>query len=304
MVEAEIRLEANRLDEAGAAAEEVLANPEASPGAHDAGRAVLARVFNQAGIRLADGGDPEAALFAFRRAADLDPDWSAPRSNLGAAFEAIGRLDRAEPAYQQAVDSDPDSPAARFNLARLLRLRGDLGGALELVESVVAGDSTELLALHAELCVEAGQTERATEFLDAAVARAPQRPEAWVELAAGWQAAGDSVCGPRIACASPWTSIPSARRPSCGWPICWCATAATWRPGSWPPKPRRPSRPGRSASGGAGPADPGRERLPPVADPGAGAAPRVRALTRSRALLHRAPRAEGAFAEGAAAVAL
>ena len=193
VVEAEIRLEADRLDEARAAAEEVLGNAEASPGAHEAARAVLARVFNQAGIQLADGGDPEAALFAFRRAGDLDPEWGAPRSNLGAAFEAIGRLERAETAYQQAVDLDPDSTAARFNLARLLRQRGDVGGALALVESIPAGDSTELLALHAELCVETGQTERAIELLDAAVGRAPQRPEAWVDLAAGWQAAGDRV---------------------------------------------------------------------------------------------------------------
>lgn len=193
VVEAELRLEESRLDEARAAAEEVIANAGASAGAREAGRAVLARVFNQAGIRLADGGDPEAALFAFRRAADLDPDWSAPRSNLGAAFEAIGRLERAEAAYHQAVDIDPDSAAARFNLARLLRQRGDVGGALDVVESVAAGESTELLALYAELCVEVDQPERATELLDAAVARAPQRPEAWVDLAAGWQALGERL---------------------------------------------------------------------------------------------------------------
>jgi Flp pilus assembly protein TadD len=188
VVAAEVLLEEGRMDEARELAEGVLDEPAS----REAARALLARVHNQEGLSRAATGDMEAALFAFRRSADLDPEWSAPASNLGAAFESIGRLDRARTAYDRALSIDPDSTTARFNLARLLRERGDLRGALALLERG-PDEAAELVALRAEIYIEQGQPEEAAALLGEAVSRAPGQPGAWVDLAAGWQAAGDRV---------------------------------------------------------------------------------------------------------------
>jgi tetratricopeptide (TPR) repeat protein len=196
VVEAELFLEEEMPDEARVAAEEALADPAAGDGARDAARALLARVHNQEGIGRAAGGDAEAALFAFRRAAELDPEWSAPLCNLGAAFEIVGRVDRAQSSYERALAIDADNVTARFNLARLLRGRGQTSAALAVLErpgaaSPAAGEATELTALRAELYIEVGQVGRATELLTESVASAPDHPGGWVDLAGGWHAAGD-----------------------------------------------------------------------------------------------------------------
>lgn len=192
VVAAEILLEEGRAPAARELAEEVLAgSPE---GARDAARALLARVHNQEGLDRVAAGEPEAALFAFRRAAALDEDWSAPTSNLGAAFEAIGRPERAKTAYEQALAIDPDSQVARFNLARLLHERGETRAALTALETAPGeAQPADAAALRAELYVEAGDPERAADILAEAVARAPGDPVAWVDLAGGWLAAGDRV---------------------------------------------------------------------------------------------------------------
>lgn len=198
VVEAELFLEEGRADEARAAAEQALADEASGDGAREAARALLARVHNQMGIERASTGDAEAALFAFRRAAELDPEWSAPLCNLGAAFEIVGRAERAQSSYERALAVDGDNATARFNLARLLRQRGQLGSALAVLErawssSTPAGaiEPTELTALRAEIYIEDGEVECATALLSDAVASAPDHPGGWVDLAGGWQAAGD-----------------------------------------------------------------------------------------------------------------
>jgi tetratricopeptide (TPR) repeat protein len=196
VVEAELYLEEHRADEARAAAELALADEHGGDGAREAARALLARVHNQEGIERASNGDAEAALFTFRRAAELDPEWSAPLCNLGAAFEIVGRAERAQSSYERALAVDPDNATARFNLARLLRQRGQVGAALALLERGWGGshgvvEPTELVALRAEIYIEDGEVERATALLGQAVASAPGHPGGWVDLAGGWQAAGD-----------------------------------------------------------------------------------------------------------------
>ncbi|HTE51600.1 MAG TPA: tetratricopeptide repeat protein [Kofleriaceae bacterium] len=190
VVEAELFLDDGQAEEARAAAEEALADEDAGDGAREAARALLARVHNQDGIARASNGDAEAALFRFRRAAELDPEWSAPLCNLGAAFEIVGRLERAQSSYERALAVDPDNPTTRFNLARLLRQRGMVSAALALLERDPAED-TELVGLRAEIYIEAGEIEHATALLAEAVASAPDQPGGWVDLAGGWHAAGD-----------------------------------------------------------------------------------------------------------------
>ncbi len=196
VVEAELFLEENRADEARTAAEQALADEDAGDAAREAARALLARVHNQEGIERASAGDAEAALFTFRRAAELDPEWSAPLCNLGAAFEIVGRAERAQSSYERALAVDADNATARFNLARLLRQRGQVSAALAVLErsgALLPGgrEPTELVALRAEIYVECDQIERATDLLADAVAGAPDQAGDWVDLAGGWGATGD-----------------------------------------------------------------------------------------------------------------
>lgn len=190
VVEAELFLEDGQPDAARTAAEEALSDEASGDGAREAARALLARVHNQEGIDRASNGDAEAALFAFRRASHLDPEWSAPLCNLGAAFEIVGRVDRAQSSYERALVLDPDNATARHNLARLLRQRGLLSAALTVLDRG-PGASAELIGLRAELYIEVGEAERATEILAEAVSSAPDDPGGWVDLAGGWHAAGD-----------------------------------------------------------------------------------------------------------------
>jgi tetratricopeptide (TPR) repeat protein len=196
VVEAELFLEEDRADAARIAAEEALADPAAGEGAREAARALLARVHNQEGIGRASGGDAEAALFAFRRAAELDPEWSAPLCNLGAAFEIVGRQDKAQSSYERALAVDADNTTARFNLARLLRTRGQTSAALAVLERgpgipEPGFEPTELTALRAEIYIEVGEVDRATAILSESVSNTPDYPGGWVDLAGGWRAAGD-----------------------------------------------------------------------------------------------------------------
>jgi tetratricopeptide (TPR) repeat protein len=176
VVEAEIFLEEGRTEEARRAAEAVLEGADEAL-AQSAARALLARVHNGDGLARVADGDTEAALFAFRRAADLDPEWSAPESNLGAAFEALGRTERARAAYQRALAIDPDNPTAWFNLVRLLRRKGETGAALGLLESAgafrAAASDPDLLLVTAQLLLDSGAADRAEQILGRALEFAP-----------------------------------------------------------------------------------------------------------------------------------
>ncbi|HOX29134.1 MAG TPA: tetratricopeptide repeat protein [bacterium] len=96
-------------------------NTEASEG--------LARALNLIGIDLSEKGANEEAIFTFKKAADLDPWWSAPHVNLGNCFCALGRNDAARRAYTRGIRLEPDNQQARFNMGRLLCEEGDLTGA-------------------------------------------------------------------------------------------------------------------------------------------------------------------------------
>jgi superkiller protein 3 len=117
LVRAEILIEEERWTEV----EELVAPLRASgdPQTREGADLVQARVENWRGLALVDQGAHEAAVFAFKRASDLDPSWGTPLSNLGAALETLGNKKRAEEAYRKATELQPDYATAWFNLARL-----------------------------------------------------------------------------------------------------------------------------------------------------------------------------------------
>lgn len=77
-----------------------------------------------------DGKDPDDPAFleareAYDRALDLDPEFAAAYTNLGALLAAVGDLDGARDHFDQALRCDPDQLEAQVNLAALALRAGD-----------------------------------------------------------------------------------------------------------------------------------------------------------------------------------
>ncbi len=200
VVRSEILLEQGSLDAARRAARDALEacdrEGESQAGtatAREAARAALARVENQEGIDLADSGDSEAALFRFKRAADLDPSWSSPHVNMGATFAGMGKLQRARECYQTAVDVDPHNPLGYYNLGLLLKDFGDLGLARTALEIAceLDGSLAEARTALAEICLELGDVDRAVTELATIVDECPEDSHAWVNLGAALSSRDD-----------------------------------------------------------------------------------------------------------------
>lgn len=97
-----------------------------------------------------DGADPDDqsvvdAREAYDRALDLDPDFAAAYTNLGALLAALGDIDGARDHFDQALRCDPGQLEAQANLAALALRVGDpetaLAGYRQLLRA--APDSLE-----------------------------------------------------------------------------------------------------------------------------------------------------------------
>jgi Flp pilus assembly protein TadD len=98
----------------------------------------MARVHNAEGVMRCRDGEHHRALFALKRAADLDPGWSGPLVNSGAIFEQLGLVQKARTHYRSALRLDPVNPVALFNLAESLRRGGFHGDAVRLYRRLLA----------------------------------------------------------------------------------------------------------------------------------------------------------------------
>ena len=70
------------------------------------------------GVKAAQRGYWQEALFRFERAHNVDPKNAAILNNLAVAFEALGRYAEALATYKQALQDTPKSSAIRKNYAR------------------------------------------------------------------------------------------------------------------------------------------------------------------------------------------
>ena len=82
-----------------------------------------------------DGSDPDdpactEAREAYDRALDLDPEFAAAYTNLGALLAAIGDIDGARDHFDQALRCDPGQTEAQANLAALALRVGDAETAI------------------------------------------------------------------------------------------------------------------------------------------------------------------------------
>lgn len=95
---------------------------------------------------------------------------------LGEAHLTLGRPKEAREAFNSALGAKPDLVPARLGLARLLAADNDLGGALALVDQVLAKtpQSSEALNLKARILEVQGQPDEAVSLYEKAVAADPR----------------------------------------------------------------------------------------------------------------------------------
>jgi Flp pilus assembly protein TadD len=70
------------------------------------------------GVKAAQRGYWQEALFRFERARNVDPKDAEILNNLAVAFEALGRYGEALATYKQALQDTPKSSVIRKNYAR------------------------------------------------------------------------------------------------------------------------------------------------------------------------------------------
>jgi hypothetical protein len=87
-----------------------------------------------------EASDPTAALAAYRRAADADPDNTAAWINLGRLLHEQGATREAETVYRRALDAVGPDALLLFNQGVLLEDLGRTAAALVAYRSAVAAD--------------------------------------------------------------------------------------------------------------------------------------------------------------------
>lgn len=195
-VRGELLLQDNAYGEARAAFAQALVadvwQVDGLPGEDEAARGGMARTYNAEGIALHQQSHWLAAAQAFRRAAELDRAWSAPRVNLGAALAQLGRLDEAVEAYRAALQAEPDHPVALFNLATAQHDTGHPAEAQRAVERLieVCPDFPRARLLLADVAITLGDYDRAIAVLLAQLDQDGSVVPVWASLGLAYVCSG------------------------------------------------------------------------------------------------------------------
>ena len=145
----------------------------------------LARYYSNRAAELITDGEVEAALGWAETTTRLDPSLVQGWSNLGVALRRSGRLDQAERAYIQATAVGSGYHVAYHNLFALMRLRGDIEAAQEILKLLDRRDNRNPF-----LYLELGDQSLASNRLDEAGRFYERASKVGGELAETWAARG------------------------------------------------------------------------------------------------------------------
>jgi tetratricopeptide (TPR) repeat protein len=87
-----------------------------------------------------ESSDPEAALSAYRRAAQENPHDAAAWTNWGRLLHALGKTQQAAEVYRRALAQAGPDPLLLFNQGVLLEDLGDTAAALAAYQTALGGD--------------------------------------------------------------------------------------------------------------------------------------------------------------------
>ena len=130
-------------------------------------------------LRLSEAG---AQIERWAEAAPRDPR---PWLWLGEMHRANGNTRRLPAAYRAALERDPNCDEARLRLAEVLPAEGESAEALRLCEDYLTRHPDDPVALitAGRIALDDGQTDRARDWLERAVAAGSADPRAFESLA-------------------------------------------------------------------------------------------------------------------------
>jgi len=193
VIRGELLLEEGAFADARAAFGQAVDDPAAS----EAARIGMARTYNVEGITLSEQGAPEPALFAFKRAADLEPGWSGPHVNMGVVLSRLGKRSRAMEAYSAALERDPTNPVALFNLGTAQHEAGLHGEAVRTFEELImiAPDYPHVRGSLANVLGEMKEFDRAISLLLEELEIDCRCVSCWTSLGLAYVCAGNTERG-------------------------------------------------------------------------------------------------------------
>ena len=129
-------------------------------------------------------GQYRESIQEFREALNVSPSSCPGRLNLAAALASSGNVDEAVNEYEAATRNCSDSVALHFNLGRLYSEKQQPAKALEHYQASLRLDPADLATLvaTAQLSVQQGLTEQASEYFKQSVTLHPDSEEAWYEF--------------------------------------------------------------------------------------------------------------------------
>jgi Tfp pilus assembly protein PilF len=92
------------------------------------------------GIKVAQSGLWNEALYRWQKAVELDPSYAAAWNNLAIAYEHEGKFEQGKKAYEKALELEPKNLAIRQNYELFFR------GALEAVCAFLDGTPVHVLS--------------------------------------------------------------------------------------------------------------------------------------------------------------
>ena len=129
---------------------------------------------------LTEKGKFTAAVEAWKKAMDLDPEDAKAHYNLGLTLDRQGELDRAIAEYRKSVEINPLNASAYTNLGVALTRTGKLDEAVDALTKSVAirpANATAQSNLAAAL-IEKGQTDEAVQHIREALEANPEFADA------------------------------------------------------------------------------------------------------------------------------
>lgn len=116
------------------------------------GSAASLRAINLIGLIRQDAGDRDGAEAQYRRAIEIDPDFSVAHMNLGNILHERGQHDAAAASHRRAIALDPGYARAHANLGLALYSKGDRALAVASYRRALELDP-RLAIVHSNLCV-------------------------------------------------------------------------------------------------------------------------------------------------------
>ncbi|WP_198386520.1 hypothetical protein [Burkholderia ubonensis] len=107
----------------------------------------------------------EDAVFFYKEAIDLSPNWDAPHNNMGVCFERLGKKEEALRSYQMAVRLAPQSQRAAVNAAKIAFGLGQRQAAFELLKDFENGQGdADVIAKMAYVSYYIGNRKLAEQY--------------------------------------------------------------------------------------------------------------------------------------------